>query len=335
MVSDEEIVRHLTAVLREADLSTTTTTAIRQQLQEELGVDLTDKKVFIRQQVDLYLQTQAQEQQQQQEGEDVVGEDDGETQDDDDEDGDEEDEEEQASKSSKDSDSKRTRAKIDRAIKASLGKEKKKRASTGGGLTKACALSPELQAIIGQAELPRTQVVKQLWSYIRENNLQDPGDKRKIICDDALRSLFGTNSTDMFKMNKLLSKHIWPLDNGTTVAVKKADRDTDTEDAEPKPKKQKTDRSGGGKGKTSGFLAPCPISEQLSAFLGAEDGMVSRADAVKRMWDYIKEHNLQDPTNKKMILCDQPLHDLFATEKFVGFDITKLLQRHFLKPEPQ
>lgn len=119
MVSDEEIVRHLTAVLREADLSTTTTTAIRHQLQEELGVDLTDKKVFIRQQVDLYLQTQAQEQQQQEEdGEDVVGEDDGETQDDDDEDGDEEDEEEQASKSSKNSDSKRTRAKIDRAIKA-------------------------------------------------------------------------------------------------------------------------------------------------------------------------------------------------------------------------
>lgn len=75
--------------------------------------------------------------------------------------------------------------------------------------------------------------------------------------------------------------------------MKKADRDTDTEDAEPKPKKQKTDRSGGGKGKTSGFLAPCPISEQLSAFLGAEDGMVSRADATKRMWDYIKEHKLQ------------------------------------------
>jgi len=75
--------------------------------------------------------------------------------------------------------------------------------------------------------------------------------------------------------------------------VKSVDRDTDTEDVEPKSKKLKTDRSGGGKGKNVGFLAPCPISEQLSRFLGAEDGKVSRADAVKRMWDYIKENNLQ------------------------------------------
>lgn len=62
--------------------------------------------------------------------------------------------------------------------------------------------------------------MKQLWVYIREHSLQDPGDKRKIICDDALRNLLGTNSTDMFKMNKLLSKHIWPLNNGSTGAGK-------------------------------------------------------------------------------------------------------------------
>lgn len=61
MVSDADIVRRLTSVLKTADLATTTTTAIRQHLEHELGVDLSDKKAFIRQQVDLYLQQQEQE----------------------------------------------------------------------------------------------------------------------------------------------------------------------------------------------------------------------------------------------------------------------------------
>lgn len=79
----------------------------------------------------------------------------------------------------------------------------------------------------------------------------------------------------------------------TVCAVRKKEREIDTEDAEPKPKKHKTDKSEGGKSKNSGFLAPIPISEALAGFLGAVDGKVSRADAVKRLWDYIKENNLQ------------------------------------------
>ena len=57
--------------------------------------------------------------------------------------------------------------------------------------------------------------MKQLWAYIRQNNLQDPDDKRKIICNDELRVVFETDTTDMFKMNKLLAKHITPLDPST------------------------------------------------------------------------------------------------------------------------
>jgi len=68
------------------------------------------------------------------------------------------------------------------------------------------------------------------------------------------------------------------------------------DNAEPRPKKPKIEKSEaghGGRGRSSGFLAPIPISEGLAKFLGAEDGKVSRADAVKRIWDYIKENNLQ------------------------------------------
>lgn len=131
MVSDAEIVRHLTAVLRQADLSATTTTAIRQQLETDLGVDLSEKKLFIRQHVDLYLQKHTQEQQEGEgEGEergDEGGEEVGRGDQEDDEgcDRGEEVEDEKgsrkASKASKargDPDSKRIRSKIDRAIKA-------------------------------------------------------------------------------------------------------------------------------------------------------------------------------------------------------------------------
>lgn len=50
-----------------------------------------------------------------------------------------------------------------------------------------------------------------IWKYIKENNLQDPKDGRKILCDEPLHSLFRVKSINMFQMNKALSKHIWPL----------------------------------------------------------------------------------------------------------------------------
>ena len=65
------------------------------------------------------------------------------------------------------------------------------------------------------------QIVRQLWAYIRKNNLQDPSNKRKIICDDALRVVFETDCTDMFKMNKLLAKHILPLDPSSNAFINK------------------------------------------------------------------------------------------------------------------
>lgn len=121
MVSDADIVRRLTSVLKNADLTTTTTTAIRQQLQHELGVDLSDKKAFIRQQVDLYLQNQSQQEEEgEQEEEPEEEAEQGEVERD--QEGENEEEEEDDVKGSvtrgrSEPDSKRLRAKIDRAIK--------------------------------------------------------------------------------------------------------------------------------------------------------------------------------------------------------------------------
>ncbi|TXG60266.1 hypothetical protein EZV62_014839 [Acer yangbiense] len=65
------------------------------------------------------------------------------------------------------------------------------------------------------------KIVKQLWAYIRKNNLQDPSNKRKIICSDEPRLVFETDYTDMFKMNKLLAKHIISLEPTKQSSTKK------------------------------------------------------------------------------------------------------------------
>jgi len=51
-----------------------------------------------------------------------------------------------------------------------------------------------------------------LWDYIKGNNLQDPSDKRQIICDEKLYPLFKQSKISMFQMNKFLGNHLYPID---------------------------------------------------------------------------------------------------------------------------
>ena len=70
-------------------------------------------------------------------------------------------------------------------------------------------VSPELEAVVGKGPLPRSEVVKKLWVYIKKNNLQDPQNKRNINADAALKAVFGGKSVvNMFEMTKLVSKHL-------------------------------------------------------------------------------------------------------------------------------
>ena len=70
-------------------------------------------------------------------------------------------------------------------------------------------VSDELAAVVGKGPMPRSEVVKKLWVYIKSNNLQDPQKKRNINADAALKVVFGGKGTvDMFEMTKLVSKHL-------------------------------------------------------------------------------------------------------------------------------
>jgi upstream activation factor subunit UAF30 len=76
-------------------------------------------------------------------------------------------------------------------------------------ISKPLDLSPELEAVVGPGPLPRTEVVKKLWVYIKEHNLQNPANKRNILADDKLKAVFGgKGEVTMFEMTKLVSAHL-------------------------------------------------------------------------------------------------------------------------------
>ncbi|KAI3466450.1 hypothetical protein Pfo_023113 [Paulownia fortunei] len=190
----------------------------------------------------------------------------------------------------------------------------RKRRGGPGGLNKLCGVSPELQTIVGQPTLPRTEIVKQLWAYIRKNNLQDPNNKRKIICNDELRLVFETDCTDMFKMNKLLAKHIIALE-----PTKQTAQDT---------KKAKVDVESGSRSDD-----PVPIviiSEALASFFGTDEREMSQAEVLRQMWEYIKVHQLEDPLNSTAILCDAKLQELLGCESISALGIPETLARRHL-----
>jgi len=70
-------------------------------------------------------------------------------------------------------------------------------------------VSPQLAEVVGDGPMPRSEVVKKLWAYIKSHGLQDKVNKRNINADDSLKAVFGGKSVvSMFEMTKLVSKHL-------------------------------------------------------------------------------------------------------------------------------
>ncbi|KAL6981545.1 hypothetical protein U1Q18_023172 [Sarracenia purpurea var. burkii] len=96
----------------------------------------------------------------------------------------------------------------------------------------------------------------------------------------------------------------------------------------PRSSQLETRKSGAPKG----ILKVSPVSPALRQFLGVPES--ARTDAVKKIWEYIKLHNLQNPSNKREIYCDDKLKTIFQGKEKVGFlEIGKLLSFHFVKAD--
>lgn len=82
-------------------------------------------------------------------------------------------------------------------------------AKANSAFMKPMTLSSDLEAVVGKGPMPRSEVVKGLWAYIKKHGLQDSKNKRNINADDKLKVVFGGKGTvSMFEMTKLVSKHL-------------------------------------------------------------------------------------------------------------------------------
>ncbi len=82
-------------------------------------------------------------------------------------------------------------------------------AKANSAFMKPMTVSDDLAAVVGKGPMPRSEVVKAIWVYIKKHDLQNPKNKRNILADDKLKAVFGGKSeVSMFEMTKLVSKHL-------------------------------------------------------------------------------------------------------------------------------
>lgn len=185
-------------------------------------------------------------------------------------------------------------------------------------------LSEALQAVLGSEVLPRSMVTKQIWVYIKEHELQDPNDKRCILADAKLKVVFGTKRVTMFEMNRLLAAHMTPaaVERVTTAgggSKSKTKKRAEREDEEESSSSSK---------RTNNF-GMVSVSSELESVIGVR--VIGRSLVTKKLWEYIKEHELQDPEDKRCILADAKLKAVFKEDRVSMFKISGLLAPHMTK----
>jgi upstream activation factor subunit UAF30 len=209
-------------------------------------------------------------------------------------------------------------------------------------------VSPALRAVIGEGDVSRGDIIQRMWKHIRANNLQDPSDKRFILCDASLKQIFKSGRVSMFKMNKELTRHIWKPESDDTAAKPAAAKLTTAKPAAAKlavaesakkspsktPKKSIHKKDKGSKAaaaakdkkkkakapssssdepkKLNGLQQPKPLATKLAEFMGNKQA--SRLDVNKKIWEHIKSKNLQSAENKSLINCDALLKDMLGQD---------------------
>ena len=94
------------------------------------------------------------------------------------------------------------------SAKKSSAKRSGAKRTPNAAFMKAMQPSEQLGQVVGTSPMPRTEITKKLWAYIKRNNLQDAKERRMINADDRLRPIFKRDQVSMFDMTKLVNKHL-------------------------------------------------------------------------------------------------------------------------------
>jgi len=313
--SDEELKTAIRKLINNVNLEKTGVNAFIKLLAREYGVDaetLKPRKKFIRDALTEAINEQ-----------------------DDDSDDDDDDEEESEDDDDDDDDGPPSRAPTSK---------KKGGGGGGGGLSAKKEISPELAKFLGVSddsqgttkpvEMARTEIVKSMWEYIRGNNLQNPANRREILLDSKMKEVFGCDMFTMFTMNKYISAHVSPF---TPVDLTPKDTGTgsgtrDGKSRAAKRKRSSKSKKGGGGGGNNNFKnqPPYRLSPALSTVVKAD--VLPRPQVVKKLWVYIREHNLQNPQNRKEILCDDNFKKIMGgRSKVTMFSMNSFVGDHIIE----
>ncbi|KAJ0404030.1 hypothetical protein ATCC90586_001328 [Pythium insidiosum] len=336
-VDEPQLHAAIRQILQGADLEHLSRRMIRTQLETQFHTDLSAWKEKINELILRVIEEQQHGEEEEEEEADEPEPSDEENEDDDDDD---DEPKKRAAKAKKTKAAPKKKAATKRQRGADGG------SSSGGAFNMKLSLSPELAEVVGADMMARPQIVKALWEYIREHDLQDPQNKRVIRLDERLRNVFQRDTVTMFSVNKYVKRHVRKpeeLPPGGWDDIHRDGLSSDEDDEEKAAKKKaaatkkkkkatKTDDDGDEKKpRRNPFNAELALSPELAAVVGAD--RLARPQIVKHIWEYIRAHDLQDPEDKRTILLDETLRRVFQRDTVTMFSINKYIKRHAMKPE--
>ena len=229
-------------------------------------------------------------------------------------------------------------------------------------------VSEALQKIVGMEEGERKEISAELWKYIKEKDLQNPKNRREILCDDLLKEVCsGETKLTTLQVTSHLNKNITAIEGRTPKSVKKSPErkakpikmdmeedddemddfsddsdsllvDDDEEEVlqnkkakKPATRKKKETKKSKPKKETKPKKEKPPkifqISEALQKIVGMEEG--ERKEISAELWKYIKEKDLQNPKNRREILCDDLLKEVCSgATKLTTLQVTSHLNKN-------